>query len=167
MEGKIELSKFIDNVISELKSGWHPLEESKFDLEEVSLEVSFSLETEGNAGFKLFAINFGASVAAEQVHKVTLRLKPNGTGSRGLNTKSKYSIGNFTNNRGRDFVGHRMDSISNDKIVSKPFEMMNTSNRRETVATLRKDDRVKGNKIKERSAKTKIRGLYHIYNSKK
>lgn len=76
MKGAISLGDFIHEVKDELvraqKAGGTPF----YELTEVLLEVSFTLDTSGKAGLKLVVAELEGGAKAEQMHKVTLKLIP-------------------------------------------------------------------------------------------
>lgn len=75
MKGNISLKDFIKQVKSDLKSAIDE-DDPFFVLDDVELEASFVLNTDAKGGAKLIVAEVGASVKAEQTHKVTLKLKP-------------------------------------------------------------------------------------------
>ena len=76
MKGRMSLVSFIEEVKLEL------LQESKtepfFELDEVTLEVSFVLDATAKAGVKLYVVDVGGETKAQQTHKVSLKLFPLG-----------------------------------------------------------------------------------------
>ncbi len=80
MKGKISLKDFIADVKEELKNAQVPEKEAFFALQEVNLEVEFSVEVsaEGKVEFSVWPLkaSVGADGGAHQTHKVTLKLTP-------------------------------------------------------------------------------------------
>ncbi|MEC4091388.1 trypco2 family protein [Pseudoalteromonas rubra] len=71
----ISLKDFIEKVKSELKSAVD--EETPFFLmDEVELEVSFTLDIKTQGSAKLVVLDVGGDVKASQVHRVKLKLTP-------------------------------------------------------------------------------------------
>lgn len=75
MKGKISLVDFIKEVKSELRAAVDN-ESPFFEMGEVELEVTFSLDISGKAGVKLIVAELGGSTKASQTHKVKLKLHP-------------------------------------------------------------------------------------------
>jgi hypothetical protein len=75
MKGEISLRSFIGEVKKELLASVDDANPF-FDIGEVELEVSFTLDVEAKGGLKLAVVNAGASTKASQTHKVKLKLTP-------------------------------------------------------------------------------------------
>ena len=78
MKGNIDLKDFIIGVNNELISASrNRADEQFFELTEVEMEASFSLEAgaEAEGGFNFF-VNVKGNASAEQSNKVLLRFKP-------------------------------------------------------------------------------------------
>ena len=76
MKGNISLGDFIRGVKAELVQAANDRKDDPFfALTDVELEASFSLEAEGEVGFKFVVAAKGATTAS-QVHKVTMKFKP-------------------------------------------------------------------------------------------
>ncbi|WP_095185693.1 trypco2 family protein [Pseudomonas sp. Irchel 3H9] len=75
MKGDISLSTFIGEVKKELLASVDDANPF-FDIGEVELEVSFTLEGSGKAGFKFVVVNADVSTKAAQTHKVKVKLTP-------------------------------------------------------------------------------------------
>ena len=71
----ISLKDFIKEVKEDLKSAIDE-KEPFFVMEEVELEVSFVLNTEGSASAKLVVVDIGGQTKASQMHKVKIKLSP-------------------------------------------------------------------------------------------
>ena len=76
MKGGISLVDFIDEVKEELSSRQREASGAFFELEEVTLEVSFGLDLGGKTGAKLVVLDLSGETKASQLHKVSLKLKP-------------------------------------------------------------------------------------------
>ncbi len=76
MKGNISLSDFIHQVKKELIDAQHKSGDPFYRLTEVKLEVSFTLNATGKAGFDLCVVELNGETKAEQVHKVQLTLLP-------------------------------------------------------------------------------------------
>jgi hypothetical protein len=75
MKGNISLRSFIAEVKEELRATVDNVNPF-FDIGEVELEVSFTLNVQAKGGVKLVVVNAGASTEASQTHKVKLKLTP-------------------------------------------------------------------------------------------
>lgn len=75
MKGDISLRTFIGEVKKELLASVDDATPF-FDMGEVELEVSFTLEASAKAGFKFVVVNADASTKASQTHKVKVKLTP-------------------------------------------------------------------------------------------
>lgn len=75
MKGNISLSDFIKEVKAELIQTIDN-DNPFFEMGEVQLEVSFSLDASAKAGAKLLVLDVGGSTKATQTHKVTIKLHP-------------------------------------------------------------------------------------------
>ncbi|CRM12579.1 hypothetical protein [Pseudomonas sp. 24 E 13] len=75
MKGNISLSDFIKEVKAELIESIDN-DTPFFEMGEVQLEVSFSLDASAKAGAKLLVLDIGGSTKATQTHKVTIKLHP-------------------------------------------------------------------------------------------
>ena len=75
MKGNISLKDFIKGVKEELISSIDN-ETPFFEINDVQLEVSFGVEVEAEAGFKLFVFDAKTKGSASQSHKVTISLTP-------------------------------------------------------------------------------------------
>ena len=76
MKGAISLGDFIHEVKDELVRAQKTVGTPFYELTEVLLEVSFTLDISGKAGFKLVVVKLEGGAKAEQMHKVTLKLIP-------------------------------------------------------------------------------------------
>jgi hypothetical protein len=76
MKGGISLTEFITQVKAELLQAQDKSENAAFELRELTLEVSFFLETKGKAGMKFVVVEFGTAAKAQQTHKVIVALTP-------------------------------------------------------------------------------------------
>jgi NTP-dependent ternary system trypsin peptidase co-occuring protein len=76
MKGHISIGDFIHQVKRELFEAESSERDALFELEDVTLEISFALEVEGKAGFKLYVLDLGANSKAAQSHKVTIKVRP-------------------------------------------------------------------------------------------
>ncbi len=77
MKGNISIGDFIHQVKQELVAAQtRDSREAFYALEEVTLEISFVLDTTGKAGFNLHVVELGKEFKAQQTHKVTLKLVP-------------------------------------------------------------------------------------------
>ena len=75
IKGNISLKDFIEEVKNELKSAVD--EETPFFLmDEVELEVSFTLDAKAQGSAKLVVLDVGGDVKASQAHRVKLKLTP-------------------------------------------------------------------------------------------
>lgn len=75
MKGNISLTDFIKEVKAELIQSIDN-DNPFFEMGEVELEVSFSLDAGAKAGAKLLVVDIGGSTKATQTHKVTIKLHP-------------------------------------------------------------------------------------------
>jgi len=75
MKGGISLKSFIGEVKKELLASVDDASPF-FDIGEVELEVSFTLDIEAKGGVKFVVVNAGASTKASETHKVKLKLTP-------------------------------------------------------------------------------------------
>jgi len=76
MKGKISLKEFIHQVKKELVDAQEGIGDPFYELENVELEVSFAIDVKGESKLDLVVIELGAEANAQQLHKVTLSLKP-------------------------------------------------------------------------------------------
>ena len=76
MTGGISLEKFIKQVKDELVAAQNTSGDPFYELENVQLEVTFSVEAGGGTSFKLIVAEIGGQAKASQTHKVVLTLKP-------------------------------------------------------------------------------------------
>ncbi len=75
MKGNISLKSFIEEVKKELRESINE-EDPFFVMRDVELEISFALDTEAQAGAKLFVLDVTGSTKTTQIHKVKLTLSP-------------------------------------------------------------------------------------------
>lgn len=75
MKGDISLRSFIGEVKKELLASVDDTNPF-FDIGDVELEVSFTLDVAAEGGVKFVVVNAGASTKASQTHKVKLKLTP-------------------------------------------------------------------------------------------
>jgi hypothetical protein len=76
--GNLSLTSFIKEVKDEIEEAIK-VEDKFFILNDIELEVSFSLQSEAGGSFKLFVAEVGGKATASQTHKVKLNLTPIGT----------------------------------------------------------------------------------------
>ena len=76
MKGRISLPDFIAQVKQELIEGQDKSGNPFLELEEVTLEANFVLDTSARAGAKLYVLEFGTEAKAQQSHKVVLKFLP-------------------------------------------------------------------------------------------
>ena len=76
MKGNISLKKFILQVKKELQQAQQSKDDAFFELTDVELEVSFSLQAKGGAKAKLVVAELGGEGAATQAHKVRMKFSP-------------------------------------------------------------------------------------------
>jgi len=76
MKGGISLSDFIKEVESELFYAQATTKRPVFELGEATLDVTFSLDTSAKGGTKLLVFELGGEAKAQQIHKVSLKLRP-------------------------------------------------------------------------------------------
>lgn len=77
MKGKISIGDFIHQVKHELRDAQTSEHGDPFyELQSVTLEVSFVLDTSMKAGANLYVVQLGSDTSAQQTHKVTLALTP-------------------------------------------------------------------------------------------
>lgn len=76
MKGNISIGDFIRQVKSELQEAQSQPRDAFFELEDVTLEISFVLDIEGGAKMNLYVVEIGGKSKAAQTHKVTLKFKP-------------------------------------------------------------------------------------------
>ena len=87
MKGNISLKQFIQEVKQELidaQDSSNPF----YELHEVQLEVSFTLELEGGGKAKFVVVEVGAKTNASQLHRVTIKFIPLGATAAGLQDSS-------------------------------------------------------------------------------
>jgi len=87
MKGNISLKQFIQDVKQELidaQDSSNPF----YELHEVQLEVSFTLELEGGGKAKFVVVELGANTTASQLHRVTMKFIPLGATAAGLGNTS-------------------------------------------------------------------------------
>lgn len=75
MKGMISLVDFIKEVKQELRAAVDK-EDPFFEMGDVELEVTFSLDATAKAGAKLFVVDIGGETKATQTHKVKIKLHP-------------------------------------------------------------------------------------------
>ena len=75
MKGMISLVDFIKEVKKELRAAVDN-EDPFFEMGEVELEVSFTLDASAKAGVKLLVADIGGQTKATQMHKVKIKLHP-------------------------------------------------------------------------------------------
>ncbi|OCH03720.1 hypothetical protein A6E09_18390 [Aliivibrio fischeri] len=75
MKGNISLKDFITDVKTELKSAINN-DDPFFFLDDVELEVSFSLNANAKGSAKFVVVDVGGDIQAAQTHKVKLKLTP-------------------------------------------------------------------------------------------
>ena len=76
MKGGISLKDFIQGVRKELEEARVAPEDAFFELDQITLEASFSLDVSGKGGAKFVVLDVSGESKASQTHKVTLVLKP-------------------------------------------------------------------------------------------
>jgi len=76
--GNLSLTSFIKEVKDEIEEAIK-VEDKFFIINDIELEVSFSLQSEAGGSFKLFVAEVGGKATASQTHKVKLNLTPIGT----------------------------------------------------------------------------------------
>ena len=76
MKGKISISDFIHGVKKELVEAQTDSGTPFYELEEVTLEISFALEVTGKAKMNFYVVDVGGETKATQTHKVQLKLIP-------------------------------------------------------------------------------------------
>jgi hypothetical protein len=76
MKGRISIKEFIQRVKEELVDAQDKTGSPFYELNEVTLEISFALEATGKAGFDLYVVELGSEAKAQQSHKVSLKLTP-------------------------------------------------------------------------------------------
>lgn len=77
MKGNISISDFIHRVKQELVDAQEArIGDPFYRLAEVTLEISFVLDTTAKAGGSLYVVEMSGETKAQQSHKVTLKLLP-------------------------------------------------------------------------------------------
>lgn len=77
MKGSISLKDFISQVSDELRNAQSKNnDEAFFELKEVTLEVSFALDTTAKGSGKFVVMDVSGETKASQIHRVTLKLDP-------------------------------------------------------------------------------------------
>ncbi|BDV43993.1 hypothetical protein GURASL_29160 [Geotalea uraniireducens] len=76
MKGGISLKEFIADVKKELIAAQAPHDTAFLELQNVELEVAFTLDTTGEAKARFIVVDVGADIRTSQVHRVKLCFKP-------------------------------------------------------------------------------------------
>ena len=76
MKGRISLRDFIKDVRAELEQAKAEEKDAFFELQEVTLEVAFSLDISGKGAGKFIVVDLSGEAKASQSHKVVLKLQP-------------------------------------------------------------------------------------------
>jgi|GEM_PF-3213726 hypothetical protein len=76
MKGRISLRDFIKEVRAELEQAKAEENDAFFELQEVTLEVAFSLDVSGKGAGKFIVVDLSGETKASQSHKVVLKLQP-------------------------------------------------------------------------------------------
>lgn len=76
MKGRISLADFIIEVKQDLISAQDRSGNGYLGLSEVTLEVSFAVDTSAKAGANLYVVDFSTTAKAQQTHKVVLKFHP-------------------------------------------------------------------------------------------
>jgi hypothetical protein len=76
MKGRISLRDFIKEVRAELEQAKAEEKDAFFELQEVTLEVAFSLDVSGKGAGKFIVVDLSGEAKASQSHKVVLKLQP-------------------------------------------------------------------------------------------
>jgi Trypsin-co-occurring domain 2 len=76
MKGQISLRDFIKEVRAELEQAKAEESDAFFELQEVTLEVAFSLDISGKGAGKFIVVDLSGEAKASQSHKVVLKLQP-------------------------------------------------------------------------------------------
>lgn len=76
MKGGISLKEFIADVKKELVAAQSPHDTAFLELQNVELEVAFTLDATGGAKGRFIVVDVGTDIRTSQVHRVKLSFKP-------------------------------------------------------------------------------------------
>src|SRR5262245_7199904 len=79
MSENLELPEFIEYVVEQLQIARDRARDRAshvLRLNECELEIAMTAKKEGKGGIKAWVVELGASVAAEQVHRIKVKLSP-------------------------------------------------------------------------------------------
>lgn len=80
MSEHLELPEFIDYLVEQLLIAREQAAKARTShvlrLDECELEIAMTAKKEGKGGIKAWVVELGGSVAAEQVHRIKVKLSP-------------------------------------------------------------------------------------------